>query len=174
MDVKVGGIGVLVDVKVGGTGVLVGVKVGGTGASVNVAIGSKTVGMVGGASVLIGGIAVSIEAREGIAAGCSLGSVGGTGIPVGCVVSEGVPSEKRRTTAIATKSVPRPTEKMRGYFPAEGILIADISNPPPRMPIKRKIAPMARSRPSLVLGIEELQTRRKHDPPVQFTLTAQL
>jgi hypothetical protein len=133
---------------VGVGGILVGVD------GMGVKVGDAGIS-VGGTSVLVGGITVSIEAREGesIAVDCSLIGVGGTGVLVGCVASEGVPSEKRRTIAIATKSVPRPTEKMRGYFPAEGILIADTSNPPPTMPIKRKIAPMASSRPSFVLGI---------------------
>jgi hypothetical protein len=58
-----------------------------------------------------------------------------------------------RITAIPIRIIPIPNEKKRGYFPTGGIFIADISNPPPRRPIKKKIAPMKSKTPISVCGM---------------------
>ncbi|GAB4418528.1 MAG: hypothetical protein Fur0044_14550 [Anaerolineae bacterium] len=99
-------------------------------------VGSVSIVAVGDITVIEGDMDVGVSTTVGAAVGCG-----------------GKDGKTSRVRAIPIRITPIPTEKIRGYFPTEGILAAAISIPPPRRPIKRKIAPTTSRIPSLVCGM---------------------
>jgi hypothetical protein len=80
----------------------------------------------------------------------NVGGIGALATVIDCGYNRG---KIYRLTAIPIKITPITPEIVRISFPTEGIFIADTSNPPPRIPIRKKIAPMKSRAPSLVCGI---------------------
>jgi hypothetical protein len=124
------------------------------------------IGVPSGSSVGVGGSKVGVG-DSGVGVGGSGVCVGGSGVSEGMrrvvgVVSggwaalEGPAGTTKRNNASPINIAPIPNTRKRAIFPIGGILIADISNPPPRMPIKKKNAPTINKIPSFVCGIIHL------------------
>src|SRR5581483_9307781 len=128
-DVTMGGIAVVVGV--GGASVKVGEGVGVSvgGIVVGVCVGGRAVGVsVDGSGVVVGGGAVGARAM---------------GVGVGVV-------ESKRKSPTPKTTVPITNANARVYFPTGGILMAEISKPPPNNPSKRNNAPIMSKIPSFV------------------------
>lgn len=133
VGVVVEGLGVLV-----GLGVSVGFGVGVLVSGRGVSVGDRSVG-VGGTGVSVGTMATEVSMGVDVSAGATVGGGGKDG-------------KISRIMASPINNTPIPDAKKRGYFPIEGIFIADISNPPPKRPIKKKTAPIKSKTPSFVCG----------------------